>query len=145
MGTTATRLVVAAAIVVAAALVAELVRRRRTADAPTQPRYRYPAQLDRDDFEHPDVPWLVAVFTSETCSTCADVVTKSEVLRSDEVAVTTVSYQAREDLHQRYGIDAVPCLVVADADGVVQTGFVGPVTATDLWAALARLREGEPD
>jgi len=144
MGTTATRALVAVAIVVIAALVAEVVRRRRRADPPTQPRYELPSQLDRTDFERPDAPWLVAVFTSETCSTCADVVTKSEVLRSDDVAVTNVTYQARKDLHERYAIDAVPCLVVADGVGVVQAGFVGPVSATDLWAALARLRDGEP-
>ncbi len=145
MSTTATRAIVAVAIVVLAALVAEVVRRRRRADPPTQPRYELPSQLDRTDFDRPDAPWLVVVFTSETCSTCADVVTKSDVLRSDDVAVTSVTFQARKDLHDRYAIDAVPCLVVADVAGVVQAGFVGPVSATDLWAALARLRDGDPD
>ena len=39
-------------------------------------------------------------------------------------------------LHERYKIDAVLRLVVADADGVVHAGFLGPMTATDLWAAV---------
>ena len=47
----------------------------------------------------------------------------------------------RADLHQRYEIDAVPTTVIADENGVVKRGFIGPVTATDLWAGLAEVRE----
>jgi hypothetical protein len=132
------RLLIALAIMAVAAIVAEVVRRRRQADPPTQPRRPLPSQLDRADFEGDG--WLVAVFTSDTCSTCADVVRKADVMRCGEVSVSIVSFQARPDLHERYGIDAVPCLVVADADGVVHGGFLGPVTATDLWAAVADAR-----
>jgi len=133
------RLLLAVAVVAVVALIAEVVRRRRAADPPTQPRHEIPAQLDRSDFDGDG--WLVAVFTSATCSTCGDVVSKADVVRSDEVAVTTVIYQDRRDLHERYGIDAVPCLVIADRHGVVHAGFLGPVTATDLWAAIANARE----
>lgn len=82
-----------------------------------------------------------AVFTSETSATCADVVRKAEVLRSTDVAVATVPFQTGRQLHERYAIDAVPCLVIADAEGVVHAGFLGPVTATDLWAAVANARQ----
>lgn len=133
------RLLVAVAVVVVVAVVAGIVRRRRVADPPTQPRSQIPAQLDRRDFDGEG--WLVAVFTSETCSTCADVVHKAGVLRSADVAVATVSFQDRRDLHERYEIDAVPCLLIADGDGAVRAGFLGPVTATDLWAAIAEARE----
>lgn len=138
------RLLLALAIMAVAAVVAEIVRRRRRADPPTQPRRELPSLLDRADFDRADVHragWLIAVFTSDTCSTCADMVRKAHVLRCDQVAVSIVSFQERPDLHQRYGIDAVPCLVVADPDGVVHDGFLGPVTATDLWAAVANARE----
>jgi hypothetical protein len=133
------RLLLAVALVGVVALAAEFVRRRRTADPPTQVRGEIPSQLDRSDFDGHG--WLVAVFTSATCSTCADVVRKAEVLRSPEVSVVTVTFQADRALHQRYDIDAVPCLVIADAEGVVHAGFLGPVTATDLWAAIANARE----
>ena len=133
------RLLLALAVVVVAAIVGEVVRRRRAVDPPTQPRFEAPAQLDRADFDGEG--WLVAVFTSDTCSTCADVVDKAEVLRSDSVAVQPVSFQSRRDLHERYSIDAVPCVVIADAGGVVHRAFLGPVTATDLWAAVANARE----
>lgn len=133
------QLVLALAIMAVAAIVAEVVRRRRRTDPPTQPRRELPTQLDRSDF--PGTGWLVAVFTSDTCSTCEDLVRKAEVVRCDEVEVDVASFQARRDLHERYHIDAVPCLVIADGDGVVHAGFLGPVTATDLWAAVANARQ----
>lgn len=133
------RLLLAVVLVAAVAVVANIVRRRREADPPTQARGEIPAQLDRSDFGGDG--WLVAVFTSATCSTCADVVRKAEVLSSDEVTVVTASFQDQRGLHERYGIDAVPCLVIADGDGVVHAGFLGPVSATDLWAAIASARD----
>ena len=55
--------------------------------------------------------------------------------------MTTVDYLEQADLHQRYEIDAVPTAVIADENGAVKRGFIGPVTATDLWAGLAEVRE----
>jgi hypothetical protein len=55
--------------------------------------------------------------------------------------VSDVEWQTGKDLHARYAIDAVPVLVIADRDGVVRRSFAGPVTATDLWAAVAAVRE----
>lgn len=133
------RLILALVVVVVAAVVGEVVRRRRVADPPTQAKYEAPSQLDRSDFD--GAGWLVAVFTSDSCSTCADVVRKAEVLRSDDVTVQAVSFQADGALHERYAIDAVPCLVIADGEGVVHRAFLGPVTATDLWAAVAEARK----
>lgn len=133
------QLALALAIMAVATVVAAVARRRRRSDPPTQPRRELPSQLDRADF--PGDGWVVAVFTSDTCSTCEDVVRKAQVVRCDEVEVVVASFQARRDLHERYDIDAVPCLVIADADGVVHGGFLGPVTATDLWAAVANARE----
>jgi hypothetical protein len=57
------------------------------------------------------------------------------------VAVQEAEVTRDADLHERYRIDAVPTLVIADAAGVVRGSFVGPVTATDLWATVAELRE----
>ncbi len=136
--------VVRVAIVVAVVVVAmatALWRRRRASAAPTQPRFLPPTQLDRADFVHADRPWIVAAFTSATCSTCADIAAKVAVLDSGHVAVQVVEYTAHRDLHSRYNIDAVPTVVIADVAGVVQWARVGPSSATDLWAAVARLRD----
>jgi len=133
--------VIVAVIVAVVTALAVVARRRRVPDAPTQRRYTTPTQLDRSDFASPEVPWLVAVFTSATCEVCHSVLAKAEVLDSSEVTVVEVEYTAHPALHQRYSIDAVPTLVVADAEGVVVSAFLGPMTATDLWAAVAEARE----
>lgn len=126
---------------VAVALVASIVMRRRRPDAPTQGGFQLPTQIDRGDFPQPDVPWLVLLFTSATCDACADMVQKARVVESREVAVVDVEYTANRDLHKRYRIDAVPSLIVVDAAGAVRTGFLGPVKAQDLWAAVAECRD----
>ena len=133
-----------AVVLVALAVAVAVVLERRRPDAPTQARWAVPSQLDRDDFTRPETPWLVAVFTSATCDSCAKVVAKAGPLESSEVAVEEVEYAVRPDLHRRYGIDAVPCIVMADADGVVRASHVGPATATDLWATLAEVRASRP-
>ena len=66
---------------------------------------------------------------------------KAKVLASKQVAVQVVEYSQRRELHERYAIDSVPCLLMANASGVVRQSYLGPVTATDLWAGLARVRE----
>ena len=129
-----------AMLLVAVAVVVAVVLDRRRPDAPTQPMWAVPSQLDRTDFDRPEAPWIVAVFTSATCDSCRGTVAKAKVLDCDDVVVADVEVGARKDLHDRYGIDAVPTLVVADADGVVRASFVGPPTATDLWAAVAEVR-----
>lgn len=135
------QLVVAAGVLFAALVVGAVLRRRRTVDAPTQPVFSAPAQIDRADFEAGDAPWLVAVFSSASCTTCTDVVGKARVLSCEAVAVIDVEYSASSALHRKYHIDAVPIVVVADSMGVVRASFVGPMSATDLWAAVAEARD----
>jgi len=83
----------------------------------------------------------VAVFTSASCSSCGGVWDKARHLDGDAVAVQEVEAGAARVLQDRYRITAVPTVVIADAVGVVRAAFVGPVTATDLWATMAELRE----
>jgi len=135
------RPVIALAIVLIVGAIALVARRRRTPDAPTQRRYTTPDQLDRTDFDDGGAPWLVAVFTSATCTACQSVMDKARVLESREVAVAEVEFTAHRKLHERYGIDAVPTVVVADPAGVAVATFLGPMSATDLWAAVAEARE----
>jgi hypothetical protein len=144
------RLVLAAVLIVVAVVAAGLLQRLRDrADVPTQSRWAVPTQVDRDDFEGPDAPWLVAVFTSATCDSCARALEKAGVLASPSVRVQDVPYQARKDLHTRYAVDVVPMILVAGSDGAVAASFVGVPTATDLWAAVAEARapgaSPEPD
>ncbi len=137
------RFLLAGAVVVVAVIVAVVMERRRP-EAPTQAKWAVPSQLDRHDFARPDTPWLVALFTSATCDSCMQVVEKARALSSNEVAVEEIEIKAHPDLHSRYHVEAVPTIVVADGEGVVRATFVGPPTATDLWAAVAEARKAEP-
>jgi len=133
--------VVLVVIAMTVAVGISLILRRRASDAPTQGGFQMPTQLDRGDFDSPDAPWLVAIFTSSTCDACADVANKAMVLASQEVAVQRIDYIDNPDLHKRYKVDAVPTLVIVDNRGVVRNGFLGPMKAQDLWAAVAECRE----
>jgi hypothetical protein len=62
-------------------------------------------------------------------------------LATPEVAVADISWQRDRALHERYGIAGVPMVVVADREGVVRRAFVGAVSSTDLWAAVAAARD----
>jgi hypothetical protein len=57
------------------------------------------------------------------------------------VSVQELEAVDEAEIHRRYGIDAVPLVLIANSEGVVQRHFIGPVTATELWAAVAEVRE----
>ena len=133
------------AVVLVVAVVLNRVLSKRTVQAPTQADPSMPTQVDRKDFSEPSKEWLVLAFTSSTCNTCEDIERKAVVLKSQSVAVEICEYTAHRELHKKYAIDAVPTLLIADGRGIVRKGFLGPASATDIWAALARVREGTPD
>lgn len=128
-----------AAVVVVATVTA---RRQPRRAAPARTRAAVPAQLHRADFPHADAPWLAVLFSSSTCASCAPMAEKVRALASDDVGVAVVEFTEQRALHERYGIDAVPLVVVVDADGVTRASFAGTVSAAELWAAVAALRDG---
>jgi hypothetical protein len=138
-----TRLAIALVLVVIAVVVALVIDKRRPAP-PTQPTWAVPSQIDRDDFEHPELPWLLIVFTSATCTTCAGVWAKVRPLETPDTAVQEVEAIAQRDLHQRYAIDAVPMLLVVDREGVVRGSLVGPASAEEIWGAVSDVRDNAP-
>jgi hypothetical protein len=142
------RLIVAAVLVVVAGVIAWRLRAQQTTD-PVRASGEVPRQLQRADFPRADAPWLVVVFSSATCEGCAAIAAKVAVLDSADVATCEVEYGADRALHDRYAIDSVPLVVVADREGITRAAFLGPTSATDLWAALAELRSPgstpEPD
>lgn len=128
-------------LVGAVAMVVATAVKKRTPDAPTQGGFAVPTQVDRRDFPDADTPWLVVVFSSATCDTCAEVVAKAQVLSSTDVAVVDVEYGRDNALHKRYAIEAVPTLLIVDKEGIVRHSIMGPVKAQDLWAAVAECRD----
>ncbi|MEP6623209.1 MAG: thioredoxin family protein [Acidimicrobiia bacterium] len=137
-----TRVLIAAAVLVVVALVAVVLERRRGATAqPVRDPYPIPRQLFRADFPRPEAPWLVALFSSTTCDGCEAMRPKVLTLDSAEVVAVDISFQSERAIHERYEISGVPMVLVVDTDGVVQRAFLGAVTATDLWAAVAGARD----
>ena len=134
------RIVVAAGLFALLAGLAWWLERRRRHDAPTQSPALAPSQLDRADFPRPLAPWLVVLFTSNTCDSCEGLFDKAAALESDDVVVTEVEYFANRALHERYHVEAAPMTLVADADGVVRISFIGAFAAPELWSAVAELR-----
>ena len=119
---------------------------RRSPDTPIRTGWSIPDQVNREDFLSPDIPWLVAVFTSSSCETCSEVLSKAVLLDSSQVVVQEVEAKKDKDLHDRYKIEAVPLVALIDTQGVVRSHFLGPVSSSDLWSSLAELRElDDPD
>lgn len=136
-----TQIAIVVVLGLVAAGVAWVIQRRTTPEPERGSSWTIPQLVNRLDFDRPDAPWLVLLFTSPTCLACQGTAAKAALLESDVVAVQEVDHVQRRDLHDRYGIDAVPMVLVVDAAGTVRANFVGEPTATDLWAALAELRE----
>lgn len=154
---TPARLLVLVALTALAVGVALVLQRRRP-DPPSAPSYRAPAQLDRDDFQPAAGAgsWLIVLFGSTTCDTCPrawDTIRSvlAEGATSDagwpdngRIEARRVDVQTDPTLHKRYRIDGVPTTVIADAEGVVQQSFFGPMAEDQLITALARLGVGPP-
>ncbi len=127
--------------IAAAAGAAAALLQRQSDRTPVRTGWTVPDQVRRSDFARPDAPWLVAVFTSSTCRTCAGVLSRARPLESSEVAVAEVEAAADREVHDRYGIDAVPLVLDVDDEGVVRHHHLGPVSSTHLWASLAEVRQ----
>jgi len=130
-------LVIGVFVVVAA----KFIRQKSIVDVPTQKIFSAPVQIDRTDFPISQHEWMIAVFTSATCHACADMLAKAQVVASKNVAVVEIEYSDKKELHRKYNIEAVPTVVVSDIRGVVHKSFLGPVSATDLWAGIASVRD----
>ena len=133
------RLLVLAVVAALAGLLAVLLQRWRPG-GPVATGGSVPGHLDRADFAKPDVPWLVAVFSSTDCPTCASVVTEAYSLASAQVVIQEVPAESAGELHDRYQVDVVPMLVVADGDGLVRAHHLGPSAPGELRAVLEGAR-----
>lgn len=132
------RLILALALIAVAVVVAYVLQRRtRPADPARGRTWTVPGQLHRPDFIGADMPLLAVLFSSATCDSCAATWSKVSALASDQIAVQVVPWQERRELHERYGIDAVPTVLVADVEGVVVASFVGEPSAEDLRMAVS--------
>ncbi len=136
-----TQLAIVVLVGAVACAIAWYLQRRTTPEPERGSSWTVPSLVDRRDFARPDAPWLVVLFSSATCLACRGTAAKAQLLESEAVAFEEIDHLERKDLHDRYGIDAVPLVLLVDPVGSVRRSFVGEPSATDLWAALAELRE----
>ena len=136
------RVALALALAAGAVLVAWVLRHRLrpTGTVAPGPAAGLPSSVERADFPQPGAPWLVAVFTSATCGTCASVWAHARALGGEGVVVADVEHTAAPELHRRYGVDAVPSVAVCDADGRVHRWLLGSTSEDELRAALRDAR-----
>jgi thioredoxin-like negative regulator of GroEL len=132
------RLIVLVVLSLLAVAVAARLQRRRP-EPPTAPSYRAPTQVDRADFERPDVPILFLAFTSRNCNTCPLAWESLTALAGPARHAQRIDVEDDPDVHKRYRIDGVPTSLVIDQTGVVMKAFFGPVDRDEIRAAL----EGE--
>ncbi len=119
-----TTLIIVVAVVALASAVAAVVARRKP-DVPTAPQFAVPQQLDRNDFEAPNKPWLLLLFSSETCLSCRDARETLGLVDFDQIHVQDVAVETGKALHSRYAINAVPTVILADNEGVVSWSYLG--------------------
>ena len=133
------RLLVLAVVAALAGRLAVLLQRWRPG-GPVATGWSVPGHLDRADFATPDVPWLVAVFSSTDCPTCASRVAEAHSLAAALGGGQEVPAESAGDLHDRYQVDAVPMRVVADGDGLVRAHHPGPSSPGELRTVLEKAR-----
>ncbi|MEM9035708.1 MAG: hypothetical protein AAGA99_03975 [Actinomycetota bacterium] len=131
-------LLAAVLLIVAVGIAVVLDRRRRPTSVPSR-RFRLPTHFDRLDLPEPELPWLLAIFTSTTCDTCRGVVEAAQPLRSETVGVAELPFQLHRSLHDKYEIEAVPAALLVDRAGEVQASWLGVIEPGDLWGRVSEL------
>ena len=107
-----------------AIIVAYIANNRRT-DSPSVPKISLPIQVDRNDFDMPDMQWLLVFFSSESCSSCIQVREILSGIPMNSIHIQEVSFPQGKNLHNRYAINSVPIVLIANLEGVVIWSYAG--------------------
>tara|TARA_Y100001968_G_scaffold331034_1_gene384517 strand:+ start:4449 stop:4898 length:450 start_codon:yes stop_codon:yes gene_type:complete len=121
------------------AFIISALANRRVPDSPSVPKSILPYQLDRSDFNEPSIDWIFVLFTSDTCDACDVVLNEVSKISFPNVVVQNIDYATNKLLHVRYKIDAVPILLLADRQGIVQWSFAGVPPSIAISEALMNL------
>ena len=125
------RLVLLVLLSFGASLTAVLLRKLNYRNFVTS-GWSIPGHLSREDFGFINEPWLVVIFSSESCETCKPVVAESMKLSSLGIAIQEIALETNKDLHEKYDIDAVPMLLLVDKFGVVRSSHLGPTNSEEV-------------
>ena len=125
------RVIVLVLLSFAASLTAVLLRKLNTRNFLTS-GWSIPGHLSREDFGFTNEPWLVVIFSSESCETCKPLVAESMKLSSLGIAIQEIAVETNKDLYEKYSIDAVPMLLLVDKFGVVRSSHLGPTNSEEV-------------
>ena len=125
------RVIVLVLLSSAASLTAVLLRKLNKRNFLTS-GWSIPGHLSREDFWFTNESWLVVIFSSESCETCKPLVAESMKLSSLGIAIQEIAVETNKDLHEKYGIDAVPMLLLVDKFGVVRSSHLGPTNSEEV-------------
>ena len=125
------RVIVLVLLSSAASLTAVLLRKLNKRNFLTS-GWSIPGHLSREDFGFTNEPWLVVIFSSESCETCKPLVAESMKLSSLGIAIQEIAVETNKDLHEKYSIGAVPMLLLVDKFGVVRSSHLGPTNSEEV-------------
>ena len=125
------RVIVLVLLSFAASLTAVLLRKLNKRNFLTS-GWSIPGHLSREDFGFTNEPWLVVIFSSESCETCKPLVAESMKLSSLGIAIQEIAVETNKDLYEKYSIDAVPMLLLVDKFGVVRSSHLGPTNSEEV-------------
>jgi len=134
----ATFFLVTGAVIIAMAVSA--VARKTAGFGQDQRDHHIPGSVAGSDFGLDDDGWMLVVFTSSKCETCATVVEAVSRIDMPNLATAVIEIERMPELHTSYAIDAVPTTIVADPDGVVRKSFLGPVDLPMIELAVSTAR-----
>ncbi len=120
----------------AASVVAYIVERRSRTSPSTFTGTVVPQLVDRSDFDEPRAPWLIAVFTSDSCNACAEVLARARSAASDDVVIHEIEFVRDRLLHEKYDVDAVPMTLLVDRTGAAAASWLGPLNLDELHTAI---------
>lgn len=122
--------------------IAVLLERHSASTAGPVPTGTVPTRIRRRDLGVGPDGWLLVLFSSSDCSSCARVRDRISTLAGPDVAIREVDHRSEPELHRRYGIDTVPLTVLVDRSGEVGLAVLGPVDDHHLAEIASHLDPG---
>lgn len=127
------------AVVAVIALVTTVVSRRFAPPArqfvPPPSTFGVPAQMSLEDISPQFRPWVLVLFTSQTCEGCLRARSLAQTIRSEGLEIKFIDSSEQPGLFEKYSIEGVPLFVLCDESGLVCGHMFG--SSSELFEMIA--------